>query len=393
MQRFSANYIYPISGPPIRNGVLVLDNNNTVVDIIDPKGNEKEFAFMEFHNGIIVPGFVNTHCHIELSHLKGRLEQAKGIAGFVSQVRDLRRVEPTEIEGSIKQALSTLEVNGTVAVGDICNTLDTLNEKLNSDIYFHNFIELFGLNPVEAKEKIGTSLELLNRFQSTLVGSTSLTPHSTYSISKDLWSLINIELVKNSSIVSIHYGESLQEYSILKDRSGLLAENFKTRGIPINLPDCDSPLEVVKHFIPKNANLLFVHNTFSSKKEVQELINHFTEPYFVICPSSNLFIEGKLPDVPMFLEQGAILTLGTDSYASSNTLSVFDQILILLEKFPAVTFAEAIKWATLNGSKALGIDSKLGSFDIGKKPGVNLITDFNFPSMKPSNKSRIKRLA
>ena len=393
MQRFSANYIFPVNGTPIRNGVVVLDNNNFVVDVIDPKGKEKELASMEFHNGVIVPGFVNAHCHIELSHLKGRLHQSKGITGFVSQVRELRRREPKEVEFSIKQAISTLAINGTVAVGDICNTIDSLNAKLNSGIYFHNFIELFGLNPNDAREKIGLSLEVLERFQSNLKGSESITPHSTYSISEDLWRLINSHLVKNPSVVSIHYGESIQEYSILKDRSGLLAENFKALGILINLPDCDSPLEVVKQFIPKSSKVLFVHNTYSSENEIQQLLNHFEEPFFVICPTSNLFIEEKLPDIPMLTRQGATLALGTDSYASSNTLSVFDQMVILLDKFPSVTFTDAIRWATLNGAKALSIDSIYGSFNIGKKPGLNLITDFDFKSMRPSPNSRVKRLA
>jgi len=393
MRLFSANYIFPISGEPIRNGVVVLDNNNVVVEVIDPKGNEKELASMEFHNGVIVPGFVNAHCHIELSHLKGRFTQKKGIAGFVSQVRELRGVEPLEVAGSIKQAISTLEKNGTVAVGDICNTTDTLKGKMSTDIYFHNFIELFGLNPIDAREKVDSLLELLNRFQSNLQGASSLTPHSTYSISENLWNLINAELVKNPSIVSIHYGESLQEYAILNDRSGLLAENFKALSIPINLPECDSPLEVVKRFIPRHSKVLFVHNTFASAKEVQQLICHFAEPHFVVCPSSNQFIEGKLPDIPMLIDQGACLAIGTDSYASSNTLSVFDQILILLDQFPAIAFTDMVKWATLNGAKALSIDSIYGSFDKGKKPGLNLITDFDFNSMKPSPQSRIKRLA
>lgn len=392
MQRFSANYIFPINGAPIRNGVIVLDNNSIVVEVIDPKGREKEFASMEFHNGVIVPGFVNAHCHIELSHLRGRFTQSNGIAGFVSQVREHRRAEALEVASAIKQAISALEINGTVAVGDICNTTDTLNAKGSTGIYFHNFIELFGLNPIDSSEKMGSSLALRNRFQSNLQGATSLTPHSTYSISDDLWRLINAELVRNPSIVSIHYGESLQEYAILKDRSGLLAENFNALGIPINLPDCDSPQEVVKRFIPKTSKVLFVHNTFASAMEVQQLIRHFAEPHFVICPSSNLFIEGKLPDIPMLMSLGVNLALGTDSYASSNTLSVFDQLAILLDKFPSIAFADAVKWATLNGAKALGIDSTYGSFEAGKKPGVNLITDFDFNAMKPSPKSRIKRL-
>lgn len=392
MRRFSANYIFPVNGLPIKNGIIELDSNNTIVNVIDPAGEAKEYSSMEFHNGVIVPGFVNAHCHIELSHLKGRLDQNQGIAGFVSQIRNLRNVESSIVQDSIKQAISTLYLNGTVAVGDICNTTDTLSEKAKSNIYFYNFIELFGLNSSDAREKIDSSLNLLNSFQSASSGSSSLTPHSTYSISDKLWNLIAFELDKNPSLVSIHYGESDQEYSLLKNLNGILADNFKMLGIPINLPDCKSPLEVVKRFIPKNAKTLFVHNTFSTENEVRELISHFDNPSFVLCPASNLFIEGRLPNIPMLVEQGAYLALGTDSYASSNSLSVFDQMQILLEHFPTISFSEILKWGTINGARALNIESKIGSFEKSKHPGLNLITNFDFGSMKPTRDSRVRRL-
>ena len=109
MQRFSSNYIFPVHGTPIKNGVICLDNNNTIAEIIDPCDCVKEFASMEFHNGIIVPGFINTHCHLELSHLKGKLVQPHGIAEFVSQISSKRNADQIEIANGIKNALSSLK--------------------------------------------------------------------------------------------------------------------------------------------------------------------------------------------------------------------------------------------------------------------------------------------
>lgn len=392
MKRYSSNYIFPIHGEPIKNGVICLDNNNTIVEIIEPDDCIKELASMEFHNGVIVPGFINAHCHLELSHLKGKFEQSHGIAEFVSQIRNNRKADELEIANGIKSALLSLKSNGVVAVGDICNTSDTIPQKQESDILFHNFIEQFGLNPSDSLERFKSSMELLNKFQLSNCGKSSLTPHSTYSISVELWVLIKAELNKNQPIVSIHYGESLQEYALLKDHSGLLADNFNKLGIPINLPEFNSPLEVVKHFIPANSKVLFVHNTFASNDEIKELASHYKESFFVLCPSSNLFIEGVLPDAPMIAHAGVDIALGTDSYASTNTISIFDQMMILLETFPTLSFNDVLKWATLSGAKALGLESQIGTFEIGKKPGLNLITNFDFTLMKPTLKSKVKRL-
>ena len=393
MRRFSANYIFPINGLPIKNGIVVVDNDGTIIEIINPQGNIKEYATMEFHNGVIVPGFVNAHCHLELSHLKGKIAKSSGIAQFVSKVREYRKVDRVDIEAGINQAFIDLKKNGTVAVGDVCNTSDTIKEKLKSKILFHNFIELFGLNTIDAKDRFHAAQELLRKFQSSTCDiSSSLTPHATYSISESLWELLTDELAKRNSLVSIHYGESMQEYYFLKDHSGLFADNFMELGIPIDLPECKSPLEMVQRFIPQNSKVLFVHNTFASNDEIKQLATYFKESYFVLCPSSNLFIEGVLPDVPMLKGLGVNLALGTDSYSSTDTISVFDQMMIIIEKYPTLSFPDVLKWGTFSGAKALSFDSQVGSFEVGKQPGLNLITNFDFTLMKPTSNSKVKRL-
>lgn len=392
MKRFSANYIYPINGQPIKNGIIVINDDNEIVDIIDPKGDALELASMEFHNGVIVPGFVNAHCHIELSHLKGKLDSRnKGIAGFVSQIRSLRTSVDSEIQNSIQQAISTMESNGTVAVGDICNTIDSFPQKQSSKLLFHNFIEVFGLLPDEAETRVLNAKGILTKGLLTN-DLNSLTPHATYSLSNKLWDFLSEELKISGSIVSIHYGESLQEYNFLKDRTGILAENFKALGIADGIVSNTSPIEIVKAYLPKNNNILFVHNTFAQREEIKGIISHFDKPFFVLCPLSNQFIEGKLPDIPMLVDERVCLAIGTDSYASSNTLSILEQILIILEKFSSLSFSEVIRWATLNGAKALNIDATIGSFEKGKKPGLNLISHFDFSNMRPTAQSRVKRL-
>ncbi|MHC1703586.1 MAG: amidohydrolase family protein [Tenuifilaceae bacterium] len=392
IRRFTANYIFPVVGLPIRNGILGVDENGCIIEIIDQGNNIEELSSTEYHNGVIVPGFVNTHCHLELSHLRNALKKSTGIAGFVSQVRGMRNAELLDINKSIKEAVQSLKTNGIVAVGDICNTSDTIEIKEESGILFHNFIEQFGLASENANEKYNQSKELLNLFVNSTKQSSSITPHSTYSICDELWSLIRKEFTNQDIPISIHYGESKQEYILLKNHSGHLAQNFKELGIPLNLPNCESPFEVVTKYLPKESKVLFVHNTFASKEEIQKLAEHFKESFFVLCPSSNQFIEGVLPNVPMIMETGVNIAIGTDSYASSETISVYDQMMILLQEFPSISFNEVLKWATLNGAKALNFEGKVGSFEVGKCPGLNLITNFDFTQMRPTSKSKIKKL-
>jgi cytosine/adenosine deaminase-related metal-dependent hydrolase len=393
MHRIAANYIFPIASKPIKNGVIEVDAAGAIHRIIDPGGaSPPEMPSMEFHNGVLVPGFVNAHCHLELSHLKGLFGEGLGLSKFVEQIGDLRNTDPETIDHALADAIRLLEGNGTVAVADICNTTDSIPRKAISKLHFHNFVEVYGISPGRAELLAARALSLLDEFEEAFPKSSSLTPHSTYSLSKNLWSKLNDHFNAPGNTLSIHYGESADEYEFLASSSGPLFQRYQKLGLPFDPPANQTPHSVVLGNISPSQRVLFIHNTYAPREEIQALASHFTDCHFVLCPTSNLFIENRLPDVLGLRSASPSIALGTDSYASSRTLSVFDQIAILLDRFPQIAFAEVIKWATLNGAKALGIDSRFGSFEVGKQPGINLITHFDFERMRPRPSSQVRRL-
>jgi cytosine/adenosine deaminase-related metal-dependent hydrolase len=137
-----------------------------------------------------------------------------------------------------------------------------------------------------------------------------------------------------------------------------------------------------------------VHNTFTKKEDLDELrkIRSTENTFFVLCPNSNLYIENQLPPVPLFRDENLNICIGTDSLASNHELSVLAELITLQLNFPEIKLEELIKWATINGAKALQIEDKFGSFEAGKKPGVNLISGIDFKTMKLTEKSKVKRL-
>jgi cytosine/adenosine deaminase-related metal-dependent hydrolase len=146
------------------------------------------------------------------------------------------------------------------------------------------------------------------------------------------------------------------------------------------------------NYIPKGKDVLFVHNTFAGIDELVEVNNYFRQATFVTCPESNLFIEGRLPDLNSMYKRGLSIAIGTDSLASATSLSMLYHINLLLENFPDIPFSEILKWATLNGAAALRVSDKFGSIEVGKSPGLNLITNFDFSNMRPRNNSVVKKL-
>lgn len=391
MQRFSANYIFTNTGNPIRNGIVEVDDTGKVIQVIDPKGEEKELASTEFHNGIIVPGFVNAHCHTELAHLKGKAEGGKGLASFVNSVRDYRLKGESVSQSSIEEAINELKRLGVVAVADICNTSDSFVAKEKSSLQFINLIEVLGLDPQKANAIIDRARLLKNALEQEGTSECFITPHSTYSLSEELWKQLRKEFDPHQ-VISIHFAESKAEEMFTLNRSGAIANNYKLWGLPTDSSPSGSLSDIVKEYIPKLPTVLFVHNTFLSKEQVFEINTHFPNAFFVFCPESNLYLENRLPDIEMFYNLGVKVAIGTDSPASSPSFSVFEQLKIIAEHFPSIPFSDLLLWATSNGAKALNLDDSLGSIEVGKTPGLNLISPFNFSAMKPLKNSRVRRL-
>lgn len=391
MRRYSANYIFTNIGEPIRNGIVGVGDGGRIVEIIDPLGDAVELESTEFYNGVIVPGFINTHCHTELSHFKGKTIPGTGLSGFVQQIRNLRIANSDDPEKHIEVAIDEMLRNGTVAVADICNTSDSFFPKLNTTIRFVNLIEVLGLDSENA-EIVFDRARFLKNFADFKSGDhTELTPHSTYTLSEQLWNMLGKELL-NNSLASVHFAESKQEADFTMRKEGDLEQTFRSWGLPVEKAPTGTPVAILKKFIPNSIRLLLVHNTFLTRSEAENLKEHFPNLFFVLCPISNLYIENALPEISMLKELGLAITLGTDSLTSSNTLSILDQIITIQNNYPDIPFADTLKWATVNGARALGFEKELGTIEIGKSPGLNLISPFDFTEMKPRKDSRLKKL-
>jgi cytosine/adenosine deaminase-related metal-dependent hydrolase len=137
---------------------------------------------------------------------------------------------------------------------------------------------------------------------------------------------------------------------------------------------------------------LLVHNTFSTKNDLNKYTSYPGWFYYVLCPSSNRFIQNCLPDFSLFASPDFYRNtcLGTDSLASNTCLSILEEMKIIQQHAPDIPLEMLLQWATINGARALGFDHLLGSFEKNKRPGVNLITGIDFEKMNLSSESEVK---
>ncbi len=385
MRRLSANYIFPISSPPLKNGIIEIDDNGKILNIINTGGHLQESQNLEFFNGVLVPGFINTHCHLELSYLKNKIQKNTGLVNFVADIRRMRD-NSLSVINDINIADKLMWQNGIVACGDISNSDVSFDIKSKSKIFYYNFIEVFGLDYAKNKTIIDNAKKLLSQlYNKNLRG--SIVPHSTYSLNNRLLNEIN-KLNKNS-IISIHNQETESENSIFVNNNGELYNYFKTFS---NYKFPKTGQTSIKSInLNKNTKTLFVHNTFSTFSDINFISKNFTDFYFGFCPSSNLYIENKLPDFSIFKNFTDKITIGTDSLASNTSLDILNEIKIITENYN-FSINELFKFATLNGAKFLNISNNFGSFDTGKTPGINLISFIDFKNMRLTKQSKVKKI-
>jgi len=365
VRRITANYIYTGVSKPIKNGVVSIDNNGVVIEVSTNRNGDEEV-----YDGIICPGFVNVHCHTELSFAKDKIKKHIGIDAFISSLEGLKRsIGEEEKKQAIKEAVAEMQKNGIVAVGDIMNTDISINAKESSQIEFYNFIEVFGSQYKDAENIWYKALGLSEQVK----GRMNVVPHAPYSLSRTLFQKVR-DFQKENSTISIHLMESKAEAEYFLKGTGSVADRYKKWGIeiPSFIPTYQRPLASIGSFLAQSDRVLLIHNTFIEKEDIEFAKANFKNTYYGLCPNANLYIENELPDVETLQKLNIEICLGTDSFASNYSLSILEEMKTIQKNFD-ISLEELIKWATINGAKALGMEKTLGSIEVGKKPGLVLL--------------------
>ena len=373
--------------------VLITDGSGVIIDLVNI---EEAGDGIEEFKGIISPGFVNAHCHLELSHLKGRIPENSGLVEFVQQVMNNRSKGNEQQLEAMEQADSKMYHSGIVAVGDICNSTDSIAVKKSSKILWHNFIEVSGFVGETANARLEAMKLVSDQFKNELpFQPKTLSPHAPYSVSKKLFHLLNEQT--EAQLITIHNQESAAEDELYLAKQGGFLDLYNNFEIDISSfePTGKSSVQSWLPYFNKQQSILSVHNTYTSESDIDFLIKysekHSSLFSYCICINANNYIEQKNPPIEMLINSDCNVVIGTDSLASNHQLNILEELkTIQLSNNPIFPLSTLLKWATINGAKALQLHSLVGSFEKGKKPGVVLIE--NIQQFQLNQQSSARRI-
>lgn len=370
--RYTAELVYTLAGDPIHNGYVEVAPDGTILSVGQAEGPVDE--------GIICPGFVNAHCHVELSYMKGLFKKGTGMAGFIDQINALRDTSSMEDKlAALKEAMDSMWASGVQAMADISNCADSFEVKASHPMYTRTFLEVFGADPGECDAVMEGVLGLKKEAEAFGLDAAP-TPHSCYTMSPELVTASSAEGLK-SGFLSFHSEESDEEEEMMRYGRGPMWDNRVRNGIPTPPVTGTSSLEYFLQRVteavpaPVPGNVLLVHEcclTPEGAARAREVLEH---PYIAVCPLSNLFIHNMLPPIPVMRESGIPICIGTDSLSSNDSLSMIDEINCLRKAFD-LPLQEVLTWACLNGARFLGLESRLGTLEPGKRPGLVRLSSY-----------------
>jgi len=350
--------------------VLIVSTEGIIEDIV---ASADAGEGIETVNGTLTPGFINCHCHLELSHMRGLIPERTGLVDFVFKVVTERHHSEEEILVAIDKAETEMLENGIVAVGDICNNSLTLAQKQRGRLSYYNFIEASGWLPSVYQPRFERAKDVATDF-SILDHPYSIVPHAPYSVSENLWR--EIQPFFEGKTVSIHNQETAFEDEFFQKGSGDFTRMYDMMKIDNthHVPTERSSLQSYFNKLRGASNAILVHNTFTQQGDLDyiqlQTPNSKLQIFFCLCVNANRYIENALPPIEMLRKNKCNIVLGTDSLASNWSLNILDEIRAIRQSQPSIPLEELLSWSTINGARALNMHNSLGSFEKGKRPGV-----------------------
>ena len=376
IRRIAASFVYTLDADePIKNGYVEYDAADGRIVAVGECGPDDEVL-----SGAIVPGFVNSHCHIELSHLHGKFRKGTGMAGFIDQINALRDWAGADVKARLTQEwMDKMWKDGVSAMSDISNDDSSFKVKSSHKLYTRTFLEVFGSEP-EMCEGVMADVTALKSVADAEGIDAAPTPHSCYTMSPQLLSASSAAGLE-SGYLSYHSQESQEEEDLLISGSGAMYENRKRSGMSTPPVTGESSL---KYFIdrlaaakpaPYDEHILLVHNVCLKQDDIDAAKKVMNNVYWAICPLSNIFIHNALPPVPLMRRNGLAITVGTDSLSSNDDLDMVNELVCIRQNFSEIPMNEILVWACLNGARFLSKEKALGSLTPGKTPGIVFVSN------------------
>ena len=369
--RYHARWVLPITRPPIENGTVV--ENDGVITYVGPRAAAPPGQDYDLGDAILLPGLVNSHTHLELTAMRGFLEDCR-FAEWIDKLRQSRNevIDQRALLDSARLGLVEGLEAGITTYADTCSSGVAMQAMRDAGVRGVMYQEVFGPDPSQAElamRELEDRVETLRLEQTDLV-SLGVSPHAPYTVSDPLYEAAARFASSRRLPLAMHIAESEPEFDLVTRGTGDFAERWKRRGIPVT-PRARSPIALLEKRGALETGPLLIHCVRVDSDDIAIIAGHNCP--VAHCPASNAkFGHGIAPLLPL-IAAGIRVGIGSDSVASNNRMDILDEarLSVLIHRaatrrHDAFGAHEALQLATIGGARALGIDARVGSLEVGK---------------------------
>ena len=393
MTIYEADWICPVSSPPIRNGSIAVENGRIVPLLLGEDGARS--AQGEGHNRVtfsgcaIIPGFVNAHCHLELTILRGFLDDLP-FSAWIPRLTRAKYQQLTRDDLLVSARLGCLEMirAGVTCLGEVMDLGTSWSAMLESGLQGIAYQEVFGPADSQADQALADLMKKVDRYrsESTATFRIGVSPHAPYTVSAKLFQAVNRYAEWEAIPLTTHIAESPEEGLFVRSGTGVFAERWRERGIAVSPARC-SPVAYLDRLGLVRSGALLVHAVDLEDTDFEILRNR--RPAVAHCPKSNAKLGQGIARLSEIRDAVITVGLGTDSVASNNVIDMFDEMRSAIfqqraraRSITALGADAAFRMATLGGAECLGLAEELGSLDPGKRADFAVV-DLTDPALQP----------
>jgi len=369
--RYRARWVLPIAGPPLADGWVLVDAGRVVAVGYGRRADATPEH--DLGEAVLMPGLVNAHTHLELSYLRGAVARTTVFVSWIRELMDARRrsLDPKspEILAAVEDAIAGAVASGTALVGDISNTVVTVDALLASPLAAAVFCELIGFNPADPVGLVGRMCAQWSGLPTTDRVRVSLAAHAPYSVAPSLFAAIRhaVDGREPPLSYSVHLAESTAEVEFLQTGTGAWRALLDDLGVwnPQWTPPGVTPVQYVDSLGFLSARTLVVHGVQMQDADLSRLAA--IGATLVTCPRSNQYTGAGRPPIEAFYRSGVRVAVGTDSLAGVDDLNVFSELAEIRTLAPGIPARDILDSATRAGAAALGFGRDFGTIEPGKR--------------------------